>query len=67
MDLVIWKTANGGYEVAVTARVRISRVRLRKCGELLLGNRFSLNMKGNVYRSYAKSIISYENETWMFK
>ena len=37
--------ASGGCEAAVTARVRIGRVRFRECGELLLGNRCSLQMK----------------------
>ena len=32
--------ASGGCEAAVTARVRISWVRFRECGELLLGNKF---------------------------
>ena len=41
--------ASGGCEAAVTARVRIGWVRFRKCGELLLGNRFPLKMKGKVY------------------
>ena len=44
--------ATGGDEAAVTARVRIgSRLRSRKCRELLLVNRFPLKMKGKVYRS----------------
>ena len=42
--------ASGGYEMAVTARVRIDWVRFRECEELLLGNRFPLKMKGKVYR-----------------
>ena len=42
--------ASGGCEAAVTARVRIGWVRFRECGELLLGNRFPLKMKGKVYR-----------------
>ena len=41
--------ASGGCEAAVTARVRIGWVRFRECGELLLGNRFPLKMKGKVY------------------
>ena len=40
--------ASGGCEAAVTARVRIGWVRFRKCGELLLGNRFPLKMKGSL-------------------
>ena len=40
----------GGCEASVIARVRNGWVRLRECGELLLGNRFDLKMKGKVYR-----------------
>ena len=40
--------ASNVCEAAVTARVRIGWVRYRECGELLLGNRFSLRMKGKV-------------------
>ena len=36
-------------EAAVTARVRIGWVRFSECGELFLGNRFSLRMKDKVY------------------
>ena len=65
MDFVIWETRlNGsdGCEAAVTARVRIKWVRFRKCGELLLGNRFPLNMKGKVYRCCVRSATLYESE-----
>ena len=41
---------SGGCEAAVTARVRIDWVKFRECGELLFGNRFPLEMKGEVYR-----------------
>ena len=40
--------SSGGCEAAVTTRVRIGWVRFRECGELLLGNRFPLKMKGKV-------------------
>ena len=46
--------ASGGCEAAVTARVRIGWVRFRKCGELLLGNRFPLKMKCKVHRCCVK-------------
>ena len=39
---------SNGCEAAVTARVRNVWVRFRKCGELLLGNRFPLRMKGSL-------------------
>ena len=54
--------ASGGCEAAVTARVRIGWVRFRECGELLLGNRFPLKMKGKVYR-WVRSATLYGSET----
>ena len=58
---------NGGCEAAVTARVRIGWVRFRECGELLLGNRFPLKMKGNVYHCCVRSAILYGSEAWCLK
>ena len=54
--------ASGGCEAAVTARARIDWVRFRKCGELLLGNRRSLRIKGKVYRCCIRSAILYGSE-----
>ena len=48
-----------GCEAAVTARVRIGWVRFRKCGELLLGNRFPLKMKGKVYCCCVRYCMEY--------
>ena len=59
--------ASGGCEAAVTARVRIGWVRFRECGELLLGNRFPLKIKGKVYRCCVRSAILYGSETWCIK
>ena len=58
---------SGGCEVAATARVKISWVGFRECGELLLGNRFPLTMKSKVYHSCITSAILYEIETWCLK
>ena len=55
--------ASGSCEAAVTARVRVGWVRFRECVELLLGNRFSLKMKGKVYRCCVRSAILYGSET----
>ena len=55
--------ASGGCEAAVTASIRIGWVRFRECGELLLGNRFPLKMKGKVYRCCVRSAILYGSET----
>ena len=60
-------TAGGGCEAAVTPRVRISWVRLRESGELLLGNRFPQKMKGKVYRCCVRSAILYGSKTWCLK
>ena len=59
--------ASAGCEAAVTARVRTGWVRFRECEELLLGNRFPLKMKGNVYRCCVRSAILYGSETWCLK
>ena len=52
--------ASGGCEAPVTARVSIGWVRFRESGELLLGNRFPLKMKGKVCRCCVRSAILYE-------
>ena len=59
--------ASGGCEAAVTARVRIGWVRFRESGELLLGNKFLLKMKGKVYRCCIRSAILYGSEAWCLK
>ena len=59
--------ASGGCEAAVTARVRINWVRFRECGELLIGNRLPLKMKGKVYRCCVRSAILYGSGTWCIK
>ena len=59
--------ASGGCEAAVTARERISQVRFRKSGELLLGNRFPLRIKGKVYHCCVRSAILYGSKAWYLK
>ena len=49
--------AGGGCEAAVTARARIDWVKFRKCGELLNSERFSLSLKGLVYRNCARLVM----------
>ena len=55
--------ASGGCETAVTSRVRIGRMKFRECGELLRGRRFSLRMKGMVYRTCVRSAMLNGSET----
>ena len=59
--------AIGGCETAVTARARIGWMKFRECGELLLGRRFSLKMKGMVYRSCVRSAMLYGSEMWCLR
>ena len=59
--------ARGECETAVTSRVRIGWMKFRECGELLRGRRFSLKMKGMVYRTCARSAMLYGSETWCLK
>jgi hypothetical protein len=56
--------ASGGCEAAVTTRARFGWVKFRECGELLKGKRFSLKVKGMVYRSCIRPVMLYGSETW---
>ena len=61
--------ASGGCEAAVTARTRVGWKKFRECEEILFGKRFSLQMKGKVYKSYVRSATSmlYESKTWCLR
>ena len=49
--------ASGGCGAVVTARARIGWVKFKECGALLKSKRFSLKMKGMVYRSCIRSAM----------
>ena len=51
----------------MTARARIGWVKFRECGELLNSKRFSLKLKGMVYRSCVRSAMLYGSETWCLR
>ena len=55
--------AGSGCKAAVTTRGRIGWVKFRECRELLNSKRFSLKLKGMVYRSCVRSAMLYESET----
>ena len=59
--------ASGGCEAAVTAKARIGWVKFRECRELLDSKRFSLKMKGMVYRSYVRLAMLYGSKTWCLR
>ena len=58
--------SNGGC-AAVTVRVRIGRVRFRKCSQLLLENKFPMRMKAKVHRCCLRSAILHESEAYCLK
>ena len=59
--------AVGGFETAVTARSRIGWVKFRKCSEILIGRRFSLKMKGKIYKSFKRSGMLYGSKAWCLR
>ena len=59
--------ASEGCEATVTARTRLGWKKFRECGEILFGKRFSLRMKGKVYKSYVRSAMLYGSETWCLR
>ena len=42
-------------------------MKFRECGELLRRRRFSLRMKGMVYRSCVRSAMLYGSEAWCLR
>ena len=58
--------ATGGCETAVTAR-SIGWVKFKKCSEILKGRRFSLKMKGKIYKSCVRSAMLYGSEAWCLR
>ena len=56
--------ATGWCETAVTARSRIGWMKFRECSEILKGRRFSLKMKGKIYKSCVRSAMLNGSEAW---
>ena len=59
--------ATGGCETAVTARSRIGWMKFRECSEIPKGKRFSLKMKGKIYKSCVRSATLYGSEAWCLR
>ena len=59
--------ATGGCEMAVKARSRIDWMKFRECSEILEGRRFSLKMKGKIYKSCVRSAMLYGSEGWCLR
>ena len=59
--------ATGGCETTVTARSRIGWMKFRECSKILKGRKFSLKMKGKIYKSCIRSTMLYESEAWCLR
>ena len=59
--------ATGGCERVVTARSRIGWMKFMECSEIRKGRRFSLKMKGKVYKSCVRSAMLHGSEAWCLK
>ena len=59
--------ATGGCETAVTARTSIGWMKFREWSEILKSRRFSLKMKGKIYKSYIRSAMSCGSEAWCLR
>ena len=60
-------SAGGGCDAAVNVRTRCGWAKLRECGELLYGRRFSLKLKWTICKSYVRPAILYGSEAWCLK
>ena len=59
--------AGGGCLSAVTARVRVGWMKFRELSAVLCGRKWSMKMKGKVYRSCVRAAMVYGSETWVMK
>ena len=59
--------ADGGYDSAVTARVRSASKKFREYLSMLTGKGFSLKLKGKVYDTCVRSCPMHCSETWPMK
>ena len=51
----------------VTVKTKIGCMKFRKCSKILKDRRFSLKMKGKVYKSCVRSAMLYGSEAWCLK
>ena len=61
--------AGGGCLSAMTARVRVGWMKFRElsAGAVLCGRKWSMKMKGKVYRLCVKAAMVYGSKTWVMK
>ena len=59
--------AGGGCSSAVTARVRVGWMKFREMGGVLCGRKWSVKMKGRVYKACVRAAMVYGGETWVMR
>ena len=59
-------SAGGGCEAVVFARTRFEWAKFRDCSELLFGMRFSLRVKGVLFKRFVRPAILHGCEAWCF-
>ena len=59
--------AGGGCLSAVTARIRAGWKKFKELSGVLCGKKWSLKLKGMVYRACVKTVMVYGGETWVMR
>ena len=59
--------AGGGCLNAVTSRVRVGWMKFRELNGVLCGKKWSLKMKGKVYKTCVRTAMVYAGETWVMR
>ena len=59
--------AGGGCLSAVTARVRVGWMKFRDLSGVLCGRKWSVKMKGRVYKACVRAAMIYGGETWVMR
>ena len=59
--------ATDGFKTTVTAGSRIGRMKFSECSKIIKGRRFSLKMKGKIYKSCIRSAMLYGSEAWCLR
>lgn len=59
--------SGGGCEIAVTRRCRSGWMKFNELSSVLCGRRFTMTMKGTIYKVCVRAAIVYGSETWSIK
>ncbi len=59
--------AGGGCLSAITARVRVGWTKFRELSGVLCGRKWSVKMKGRLYKACVRTAMVYGGETWVMR